>query len=106
MPCRRSKIPKDRLIILRQQRKPADLILRPSPNVRRRQVPHIVHVKTEQRAHLRFRQQRLRARQPFAPQPFKINAVFPIHAHRPVSFHPHLPPPTPPTSPLTPHLPP
>src|SRR5256884_26763 len=92
MSRRRSKIPKDRLVILRQQRKSADFVLRPRPDVRRREVAHIVHVKAQQRSHLRFRQQRFRPRQAFAAQAVKINAVFPIHRHRPVSFQRHLKP--------------
>jgi len=47
--------PKDRLIILRQQAKPADLVLRPGADMRRGDVPHVVHVEAQQRAHFGLR---------------------------------------------------
>src|SRR6266566_4071487 len=93
MPRRAPEVPQNRFVILRQQSEPADLVLRPRSNVRCRDIPHVVHVKTQQRTHLRFPEQRLRARQPLAPQPVKINAVLPVHRHRPIRFQRHFTPP-------------
>src|ERR1700732_973428 len=93
MPRRGTEVPQNGLIVLRKQRKPADFVLRPAPDMRCREVTHIVHVKTKKRAYLGFRQQRFRARQPFAAQPVKIDALLPIHRHGSVRLQCHNTPP-------------
>ena len=85
----RAEIPQDRLVVLRQQREAADLVLRPGADVRRGDVAHVVHVEAQQRAHLRFRQQRFDARQPLLAQAIEIDALLPIHRHGSVSFQCH-----------------
>ena len=55
-----AEIPENRLVVLRQQREAVGFVLRPGADVRRGEVAHIVHVEAEQRAHLRFREQRFR----------------------------------------------
>ena len=62
----RAEVPQNRLVILRQQREAADLVLRPGADVRRGDVAHVVHVEAQQRAHLGFREQRFDARQTLA----------------------------------------
>ena len=47
---RRAKVPEDRLVVLRQQREPADLVLRPRADMSGRDVAHVIHVEAEQRA--------------------------------------------------------
>ena len=51
----RAEIPEDRLVVLRQQREAAVLVLRPGADVRGGDVAHVVHVEAEQRAHLGLR---------------------------------------------------
>ena len=86
---RRAEIPQDRLVILRQQREAADLVLRPCADVRGGDVAHIVHIEAQQRADLGFRQQRFNARQAFAAQTVEVDALLPIHRHRAVGFQCH-----------------
>ena len=93
VPGRRSEIPQDRLVILRQQREAADLVLRPRADVRGRDVAHVVHVEAQQRAHRRRGKARLDSVQALAPQPVEIDALLPIHRHRAIGFQRHdLPP--------------
>ena len=82
----RTEVPQNRLIILRQKREAAVLVLRPSADVRGGDVAHVVHVEAEQSAHLRFLQQRSGASQALAPQALEIHPIFPIHRHRSVGF--------------------
>jgi len=56
VPGRRSEVPQDWVVILRQQREAVGLVLRPCADVRGRQVAHVVHVEAEQRAHRRLGQ--------------------------------------------------
>src|SRR5712671_5306658 len=93
MPRSRPEIPQDRLIILRQQSESADFVLGPGTDVRRREIPHVVHVEAQQRSHFGLRQQRLCAGQPLAAQPVKIDALLPIHRHGPVRLQCHNTPP-------------
>src|ERR1019366_7154803 len=85
----RSKVPQNRLVVLRQKREAVRFILRPGANVRRGQVARIVHVEAKQCAHFGLGKQVLRLLQPFAPQTVKINAVFPIDRHRSISWQCH-----------------
>ncbi len=84
MPGGRSEVPEDRLVVLRQQRETADLVLRPRADVRRRDVAHVVHVEAQHRAHLGLGQQFLDARQAFPAQPIEIDPLLPIDRHRSV----------------------
>ncbi len=83
MLCRRAEIPQDRSVVLRQQRKAVDLVLRPGANMRGGDIAHIVHVEAEQRSHLGLLEQPFDARQSLAAQSVKIDARFPIDCHRP-----------------------
>jgi hypothetical protein len=80
------KVPQDGLVVLRQQREAVGLVLRPGADMRRSQVAHIVHVETEQRAHLRLRQQSLGLGQALAAQAVEVDSLFPIDCHGSVSF--------------------
>ena len=86
----RAEVPQDGLVVLRQQSEAADLVLRPGADVRGGDVAHVVHVEAQQRAHLRFRQQRFHARQALAAQPVEVDALLPIHRHGSVSFQCHV----------------
>ena len=86
---RRAEVPQDRLVILRQQRKAADLVLRPRADVRGRDVADVVHVEAQQRSELRLREQPLDAVEPLAPQPIEIDPLLPIHRHRAVGLQCH-----------------
>ncbi len=89
----RAEVPQNRLVILRQQSKAADLVLRPGADVRRGDVAHVVHVEAQQRADLGLREQRFDARQALAAQAIHIDALLPIHCHGSVSFQCHFMPP-------------
>src|SRR6185503_11924942 len=86
---RGAEIPENRLVLLRQQREAADLVLRPRADVGRGDVAHVVHVEAEQRAHRRLAEQILDARQALAAQPVVIDPLLPIDAHRAVGFQCH-----------------
>ena len=88
-----AEIPKNWLVVLRQQREPADFVLRPTADVRRGQITHIVHVKTQQGSHLGFCEKSLSARQTFAAQSIEIDPLFPINGHRSISWQCHDRPP-------------
>ena len=51
----RTKIPQNGLVILRQQGEAIGFVLRPGADVGGGQIAHVVHVETEDRAHLRLR---------------------------------------------------
>ena len=78
-----AEVPEDRLVVLRQQREAADLVLRPRADVRGRDVAHVVHVEAEHRAELRFGQQLLDARQALAGAAGRSRSAAPS---RPPSF--------------------
>ena len=86
---RRSEVPENRLIVLRQQREAVRLVLRPCANVRGGEIAHVVHVETQQRSHVGFCQQVFGFLQAFAAKPVEIDSAFPIHSHGPVSFKCH-----------------
>src|SRR5262245_62094353 len=79
-----AEVPEDRLIILRQQRETADLVLRPGADVRRRDVTDVVHVEAEHGAELRLLEELLDPRKPLPAQPIEIDPLLPIHRHRSV----------------------
>ena len=89
----RAEIPQDGLVILRKQGEAADLVLCPRADVRGRKIAHVVHVETEERAHLRFREKGLGARQALAAQPVEVDSLFPIHRHRSICLECHDAPP-------------
>src|SRR6202035_1626645 len=93
MAGRRTEVPKNGLVILRQQRESADFILRPTANVRGGQVTHVVHVKTQEGSHLGLREKSLSARKTFTAQSIEIDSLFPINRHRSVSWQCHGRPP-------------
>ncbi len=86
---RRPEVPQDRLVILRQQGEAADLVLGPGADVRRGDVPDVVHVEAEHRAHLRLRQQRLDPVQPLPAEAIEVDAPLPIDRHRSVGLDCH-----------------
>ena len=86
---RRSEVPQNRLVILRKQREAIRLVLRPGTDVGRGQVPDIVHVEAQERAHLGLLQKILGARQAFAAQAIEVNPIFPIHRHRSICGQSH-----------------
>src|SRR5207237_3553681 len=59
-----AKVPHDRLVALRQQREPDQLVHRPRADVRGGDVADVRHVEAEQRAELRLLQRSFRPRQP------------------------------------------
>ena len=81
-----AEIPQDGLVVLRQKREAVGLVLGPGADVCGSQIADVVHVEAQQGAHLRLRQQVLRARQTLATQAVEVDAIFPIHCHRSVSF--------------------
>src|SRR5579863_9367139 len=84
-----SEIPQDRFVILGQQREAVRFVLRPRADVRRRQIAHVVHVETKERAHRGFAEQIFCLLQTFAAQPVEVDSVLPIHRHRSVCFECH-----------------
>src|ERR1035438_3640231 len=89
MPGGRSEVPQNRFIILRKKREAIRLVLGPRSNVRRRDVAHVIHVEAKERTHLGLGEKILSARQPFAAQAVKVNAIFPVYRHRSVSWQSH-----------------
>ena len=85
-----TKVPQNRLIILRKKSESVGFVLRPGADMRRRQIARIIHVEAKQRAHLGLGQQGLRARKAFAAQPVKVDALFPIDRHGSVCFQGHM----------------
>ena len=85
----RSEIPQNRLVVLRKKGEAICLVLSPSTNVGGGDVPDIVHVKAQQRAHLRLLEKILGARQSFAAQAIEVDPIFPIDSHRSVSRQSH-----------------
>jgi hypothetical protein len=65
------------------------LVLRPCADVRSREVAHVVHVETKERAHRRLLEQIFRLLQAFAAQPIEIDPVLPIDRHGSVCFECH-----------------
>ena len=86
---RRPEIPEDRLAVLRQQREPADLVLRPRADVGGGDVADVVHVEADERAQLRLRQQLFDARKALAAQAIEIDPPLPVDAHRAVGANRH-----------------
>ena len=86
----RPKVPQDRFVILRKQRKAVGLVLCPGADVRRGDVTHVVHVEAQQRAHFRFSKQLFRTVETFTAQTVKVDALFPINCHCSVSFDSHF----------------
>ena len=84
-----AEVPEDRLVVLRQQREPADLVLRPGPDVRGGDVADVVHVEAEHGAHLRLGEQVLDPCEPLAPQPIEVDPALPVHRHRAVCLDCH-----------------
>src|ERR1700722_4941880 len=93
MSGRGAEVPKNGLVILRQKCKPADFVLRPTANVRRGDITHIVHVETEEGSHLGLREKSLSARQTFTTQSIEIDSLLPINRHRSISRQCHGRPP-------------
>ena len=86
---RRSEIPQDRLVVSRKEREAIRLVLSPGTDVGRGQVPDIVHVEAQERAHPGLSQKILGARQALPAQAIEVNPVFPIHRHRSISGQSH-----------------
>src|SRR5580692_4079044 len=84
-----SEIPQDRFVVLRQQSEAIRFILRPRANVGRGEIAHVVHVETEQRAHLRLSEQGFGFRQALSAQTIEVDPVFPIDRHGSMSFQCH-----------------
>src|SRR5713101_4750394 len=89
MPGRRSEVPQDGLIVLRKERKPVGLVLRPGADVSCRQVPHIIHVEAKEGSHLRLGEKSFGAAQALASQTVEVDTVFPINRHRSVGWQSH-----------------
>jgi hypothetical protein len=53
-------------------------------------VADVVHVETQQRAHLRFLERFFDASQPFGAQALKIHPLFPVNPHRAKCFKRHV----------------
>src|ERR1700722_11179556 len=93
MAGRGAEIPENRFVVLRQQCEPADFVLRPTADVRRGKITHVVHVKTQEGSHLGLREKSLSARQTFTAQSIEIDSLFPINRHRSISRQCHGRPP-------------
>src|SRR5258707_875353 len=89
VPGSRAEVPQDRLVVLRQQREPADFVLRPGADVGGGEVPHIVHVEAQQRAHFGLLKQSLGLLQSLPAQAVEVDALLPIHRHASISFQCH-----------------
>src|SRR6266700_1669967 len=100
MARRGAEVPHDRLallaIALREQAEASGLVECPGADVGRREVPDVVEVEAQQRAHLRLSQRLLGALQPLPAEPVEVDARLPVHTHRPEGLrHPaHSLPPT------------
>ena len=79
---RRSEVPKNRIIgVAREQRPAAELVAFPFADFGRRDVADIVDVENEQRAELGFLQRLLDAAEPITVQPAVIDPLLEIDAH-------------------------
>ncbi len=86
----RAEIPQDGLVVLGQQSEAADFILRPGADVRRGEVPHVVHVEAQQRAHFGLGEGFLGAREALFAEAVEIDALLPIHSHCSVTLYGHF----------------
>jgi hypothetical protein len=77
----RTEVPKDRFLVAREQRPPAELVALPLADLRRGHVTDVVHVEDEQRTEVGFFQRLLDAAEPVTVQPAVIDAFFEVDSH-------------------------
>jgi hypothetical protein len=66
-----------------EQREGDQLVARPLADVRAGEVAHVVHVEDQQRAEVRGLERRPGAAEAVGPQAGEVEALLPVHLHRP-----------------------
>src|SRR6266516_2279615 len=84
-----TKVPHNRLGILREECEASQLVHRPGADMSGRDVAHVVHVEAQQRTHLSCLEQFFDACQSLVAQPFEVYTLFPIYAHQTICFDSH-----------------
>src|SRR5439155_6350215 len=75
--------------VAREETEAHELVDRPRPDVRRRDVADVVRVEAEERPEIRVPEVLLGAREPLAAQALEVDPLLPVDAHRPEAAHRH-----------------